>query len=190
MIHQQPKIKIRKAVWDDMPKVARFIRASAHWYKKFIHQKDYSEHDVGFLWKTKNYKLRDFYIGSTSDNVEFGTISVQFFQDTTYIGYIFLELEHIGKGYGHLLIDHVKKLSLKRQQKRMVLLAHPKAKWAIKAYEKYGFKCILKDKQDVLSFQNGLLKQYYEEGFYLFEYDLTQDKNQEKQIENRRPMIT
>lgn len=52
----------------------------------------------------------------------------------------------------------------------MVLIAHPQAAWATKAYVKYGFKKIASNKREVISWKEGALQSYYEEGFELYEY--------------------
>lgn len=165
--------RILKAKKEDMPKVAQFIRSSARWYKKFVDPKDMDEHHVGRKWIEENFNRRDFYIAQTNKKEEVGAISTQFFGDTAYLGYIYLDTDHVGKGYGQALIDHAKDLcEAKSNVDNMVLIAHPKATWATRAYEKYGFKKILTKKKDILNFKNGLLKPYYEEGFHLYQYQL------------------
>jgi hypothetical protein len=55
----------------------------------------------------------------------------------------------------------------------MILIAHPEAKWAKKAYLKYGFEIIASDRQDVLEWEGGVMKPYYEEGFELYRYEFS-----------------
>lgn len=164
-------LKIEAADKEDMDVIAKFIRSSAEWYEPFLDEKDLSEHYVDEQWKKENFKKRDFYIGKTEkDNI--GTISLQYFDDVTYLGYIYLHVKHVGKGYGKKLMDFAKRLSKKNGQDAMVLIAHPEAEWAVKAYEKYGFKKFLTEKEKIVAWKNGLLKEYYEEGFHLYKYDL------------------
>lgn len=165
------ELSIEPAEKSDMDTIAKFIRSSAEWYEPFLDEKDLAEHYVDDSWKEENYKKRDFYIGKT-DNHDVGTISLQYFDDVTYLGYIYLNVKHVGKGYGKKLIDHAKRLSMKKGQEAMVLIAHPKAEWAVKAYEKYGFKRIMTEKNKIIKWKDGLLKEYYEEGFHLYKYDL------------------
>lgn len=164
-------LKIKRAKFYDMPTIARFIRSSADWYRKFISPKDLSEHYVDQEWMVKNYKKRDFYIGYDGKD-PIGTISHQTIDDHAYLGYIYLDSKKVGKGYGKQLMDFAKSISKKKELKSMVLIAHPKATWATKAYEKYGFKCLAKKKEDVLSWNKGALKPFYEEGFQLYQYSL------------------
>ncbi|MCB0414888.1 MAG: GNAT family N-acetyltransferase [Bdellovibrionales bacterium] len=166
-------LKIEKASREDMKQVAKIIRSSAEWYKPFVHPEDLTHHYVDDKWIKENFVKRNFYIAKKSDK-EVGTISTQFFGATAYLGYIYLDINHVGHGYGRSLIDHAKKLCLKMEDvKSMVLIAHPRAQWAIRAYEKYGFKKIMTNREEILSFNNGFMKPYYEEGFHLYQYKLS-----------------
>lgn len=165
-------LEIKKANRNDMRTIAEFIRSSASWYEPFLAEKDLKEHYVDESWMEKNYKKRDFYLGVNNEGKEVGTISMQYFEDYTYLGYIYLDSSEVGKGHGKELIDFAKLKSSKNGQKSMVLIAHPEAKWATKAYEKYGFKKKATNKDEILKFNNGFLGPYYEEGFHLYEYTL------------------
>ena len=164
-------LSIRRARWEDMKKVAGFIRSSADWYREFVDEKDMAEHEVGEDWMTKNYFRREFYVGYEGKDAV-GTISMQVLRDHAYLGYIYLDVEHVGKGFGHQLMEYAKERARWRGLKGMVLIAHPQAKWATKAYEKFGFKRIAADKEEVLAWQDGALKEYYEEGFELYKLPL------------------
>lgn len=164
-------LKIERAKKEDMPEVAGLIRSSAEWYRPFVAPQDLDQHYVDEKWQRENFKKRDFYLGLEKEEAV-GTISLQYFQDTTYLGYIYLSTKHVGKGIGRKLIDFARQKSKERGQERMVLIAHPEAHWAIKAYEKYGFKKKFTDRTKILSWKDGLMKPYYEEGFHLYEYAL------------------
>ncbi|MEC7275333.1 MAG: GNAT family N-acetyltransferase [Peredibacter sp.] len=166
-------LEIKPATRKDMDTIAQFIRSSARWYEPFLDEKDLDEHYVDDTWKEENFKKRDFYIGKTPKEEDVGTISLQFFDDVTYLGYIYLHTDHVGKGFGHKLIDHAKEVSKDKGQKEMVLIAHPEAKWAVKAYEKYGFERYMTEKEKIINWKDGLLESYYEEGFHLYRYPLT-----------------
>ena len=155
-----------------MSLVCDFIESSSTWYEKFVEEKDMSEHRPGKAWIDKNFKRRDFYIGYQGEE-PVGTISYQDLTDEyAYLGYIYLDVDHVGKGFGKGLIDHAKSIAEEKDKRGMVLIAHPEARWATKAYEKYGFERIARSRQNVLSWQNGALEPYYEEGFELYRYKL------------------
>lgn len=165
------EFKIVRAQFNDMPQVAGLIRSSAEWYKPFVAPQDLDQHYVDEKWQRENFHKRDFYLGQQQSE-PVGTISLQYFKETTYLGYIYLSTKHVGKGIGRKLMDFAKNKSTERGQKQMVLIAHPKAQWAIRAYEKYGFKKKFTEKEKILAWKDGLMKPYYEEGFHLYEYAL------------------
>ena len=167
----QTDLEIRRAKLDDMPVVAEFIRSSSDWYEKFVDEKDMAEHDVDETWMTKNYFRREFYIGSNGEE-DVGTISMQNLNGFAYLGYIYLDVKHVGKGYGHRLMEFAKHEAKRKGMKGLVLIAHPEASWAVKAYLKFGFKVVAKAKKEVLNWNNGSLKPYYEEGFHLYKLAL------------------
>lgn len=172
VVGSNQNLTIKRCTLDEMPIVASLIRSSADWYSKFVNEKDMDEHYVGQAWIDKNFNKREFYIARDQSGEPIGFHSHQSFGNVAYLGYIYLNVKHVGKGYGKTLVDHAKDLSTKKGLEAMVLLAHPEATWATKAYTKYGFKCIASDKESVTSWKNGALKSYYEEGFDLYHYQL------------------
>lgn len=167
------KIEINKASYEDMSDVAEILKSSAHWYEKFVDEKDMDQHNVDEEWIDENYKKREFYVTKNKEGKSIGTISLQNFDDqTTYLGYVYLDVNYVGNGIGRKLISFAEELSSKRGQEEMILLAHPEAKWATKAYEKYGFEKVHDKKEDVISYKGNLLESYYEEGFHLYRFKL------------------
>ena len=164
-------LAIRRANYQDMPTIAGFISSSADWYRKFVDPKDMDQHEVDQEWIDDNFFRREFFLGVDGDT-PVGTVTLQTLGEDAYLGYVYLDAKHVGKGFGHQLMDHAKKISKERGLEGMVLIAHPQAKWATKAYEKYGFECIARKKEDVLSWNDGALKPYYEEGFHLYRYPI------------------
>jgi len=166
-------LRIKRVEFNEMPKVAEIIRSSASWYEPFVAEKDMKEHEVDRRWMIENYQKRDFYLGENQKSEEVGTISLQYFGKTTYLGYIYLDTDFVGNGHGKTLMDFAKVKSQSVGQESMILIAHPEAKWATKAYLKYGFKLKHKSKKKILEYDDGRLKPYYEEGFHLYEYNLS-----------------
>ncbi len=160
---------IRPAEWEDMETIAGFIRSTAEWYRPFADEKDMAEHEVDDEWKKINFERREFFI-SHNNHEPIGTISMQQFENYAYLGYIYLDKKHVGKRYGQILMNFTEQLARERRLKGMVLISHPEATWAVRAYEKFGFKTLLTDKSAILEWEDGVLKPYYEEGFHLFHY--------------------
>ncbi|MCP4913072.1 MAG: GNAT family N-acetyltransferase [Oligoflexia bacterium] len=166
------KVIIDKATKNDMEDVAKIVSSSASWYEDFVEEKDMDQHIVGKEWIEENFDKRDFYVSKTEEGKNIGTITMQKFKDVTYLGYIYLDVNYVGKGIGQKMIQFAEEKSKEMGQKEMILIAHPEATWATRAYEKYGFKMIGEKKDEVLSYKGGLLEPYYEEGFQLYQYKL------------------
>ncbi len=163
----RPRLTIRPARRQDMSAIARFVRSSAEWYRPFLDEKDLSEHYVDEEWADRNYQRRDFYLASL-DQEPIGTVSLQYFGQYAYLGYVYLDVKHVSKGYGQSLLRHAERVARLRGMKGLSLIAHPEAVWAKRAYLKYGFRIVATSKQAVFDWQGGVLRPYYEEGFQLY----------------------
>ena len=170
-------LAIRPARRDEMTMVAGFVRSSAEWYRPLLDDKDMAEHDVDERWAQKNFELRDFYIGST-EGEPVGTISLQYFGDYAYLGYIYLDVAQVGRGFGQDLMRFAERKAREADMSGLALIAHPEATWAKRAYLKYGFEIVETEKARVLAWQDGVLRPYYEEGFelYLYRFDAKRDR--------------
>lgn len=168
-------LEIKKATWEDRQILQDLVSSSAHWYEKIVDEQDMNEHAVDEEWAKTNLALRDFYIGYEDDE-PIGLISLQYFHDFVYLGYIYLDTRHVGKGYGRKLIDFAQDMSASKGYSTMALISHPEAVWAVKAYKKYGFKVFASKKEEVLSWKNGVMQPYYEQGFHLFTYEIASEE--------------
>lgn len=164
---RRSRLEIVRAARSDMSTIAGFIRSSADWYREFLSPEDMAEHDVDEAWEERNFHRREFYLGRADDE-DVGTISIQDFGEDLYLGYIYLDVSQVGKGYGRQLTSFAAREGRRRGKSGLVLIAHPEARWAVKAYLKAGFECIATEKRDVLAWNRGALRGYYEEGFHLF----------------------
>lgn len=165
-------LAIEPAEWSDMAEVVEIIRSSADWYEDIVEPEDLDEHAVDLEWARENFPHRDFYVGRVEDDVA-GTVTLQdVSEDHVYLGYVYLHTDYTGQGLGKDLLNFARDEARRRGRKFMVLLAHPEAEWACRAYEKYGFEVIARDREDVLAWQDGWLESYYEEGFHLYRYRL------------------
>lgn len=164
-------VSIRPANWDDMETVANFLRSTADWYRPFLREEDMAEHDVPDSWKAANFERRDFYMGFVGETAV-GTISLQYFGDHAYVGYVYLDAAFVGNGYGRQLLEFAAGLAREKGMKGVALIAHPEATWATRAYVKFGFEKVASDREDVLAWNDGALKDFYEDGFELYVYPL------------------
>lgn len=167
----RPPLKIRRARRPEMHDIADILRSTADWYAPFVDPADMDQHDVDAGWADKNYRMREFHVGCVDDDV-IGCISIQEAGDALYLGYVYLHADRVGNGYGRKLLAFAREEARRRGKRALVLIAHPDADWAVRAYERFGFECIAEDRDDVLSWNVGWLRPYYEQGFHLFEYAL------------------
>ncbi len=164
------ELSIEPARWADAPKVVNIIRSSASWYEEIVEPEDMDEHLVDMDWARRNFRRREFYVGRLDDEVA-GTISLQEIgDDHLYLGYVYLHTDHVGNGFGTELLDFARAELVRRGRKSMVLIAHPDAVWAKKAYLRYGFEIIAESDEDVLAWNDGWLEPYHEAGFQLYQY--------------------
>lgn len=167
-------LRFEKAKFKDMKRISNIISSSAEMYRPFVNDDDFAEHMPDETWRSRNYFRRDFYLARDACGENVATISLQNLNGHAYLGYVYIDIEHTGKGYGRQLLDHAKEYALSRDLEGMFLIAHPKAKWATKAYTRYGFSLKETSKGKILEWNKGALKPYYEEGFHLYYYSLNQ----------------
>lgn len=161
-------LSIEEATRQDMPVVASMIRSSADIYAEFVNKDDLAEHYVDELWQKENFRQRDFYLGYSEKNETVGTLSLQYFDKFAYVGYLYLDTQYIGRRYGHRFLEFAREEAKAKGMDGIYLICHPQATWAVKAYEKFGFQHYSSNRQEILNWNNGALKDYYEEGFDLY----------------------
>jgi GNAT superfamily N-acetyltransferase len=163
------RLDIQPAQRHEMVIAANILRSSADWYRPFLDEKDMAQHDVDETWGETEFTRRQFFIGR-AEGAPVGIVSTQSVGDMVYVGYIYVYDHQTGRGFGPQLLTHVRDLTRREGKRGMVLIAHPKAVWATRAYKRFGFECIASSREQVLEWNAGWLKPYYEEGFELYQY--------------------
>jgi GNAT superfamily N-acetyltransferase len=152
----------------DLPHVVDILRSTADWYAPFLDKKDLeTQHEVDLEWAHENFEKREFWSAVLGGEVV-GVLTIQEAGDYLYLGYVYVHENHVGKRIGRRLLDHAAEEAERRGKKGMVLIAHPEATWAVKAYTKYGFECIARREEDVVEWNDGWLEPYHEKGFQLW----------------------
>jgi len=163
-------LEMEPADWSDMSDVVEIIRSSASWYEDLVEPEDFSDHLVDLEWAKENFRRRDFFVARLGDEV-IGTVTLQNVgEDHVYLGYVYLHEDQVGNGFGRDLLDFARDETRRRERKSMVLIAHPEAVWACRAYGKYGFEVIARGRDEILGWEGGWLEPYHEEGFELYQY--------------------
>lgn len=140
-------------------------------YAPLVDPEDMDQHDVEDSWFKENLRKREFLVLEFEGEVA-GVLTLQDTGEHLYLGYVYLHVDFTGRGLGKVLLHRAWDEAQRRGKRGMVLIAHPDATWAVKAYERYGFQCIAADREHVLAWNDGWLAPYYEEGFHLFAYEL------------------
>lgn len=169
----EPELEIEPARWEHAPIIVEILRSSAEWYEDIVEPEDLDEHYVDMDWARENLEKRDFYVGRVNGEIA-GTISLQpVGDDAFYLGYVYLHTDHVGNGFGSELLDFAREKAEREGRSELVLIAHPEAVWACKAYKRYGFEVIARDRDEVLGWHDGWLEPYYEVGFELYRYQVS-----------------
>ncbi len=152
----------------DLPAVVEIVSSTAAWYAPFVEPEDLaSQHDVDLAWAEENYAKREFW-SATVDGEVIGVLTLQDAGDWLYLGYVYVHRDWVGRRIGRTLLDHAQQLAEARDKQGMVLIAHPEATWAVKAYEKYGFERVATSDTAVCAWNDGWLVPYHEAGFHLW----------------------
>lgn len=167
------RLEMRRASREQMEIAADILRSTADWYRPFLSEEDMKEHDVGPEWAEENYGKRVFHL-AWDEGEPVGVLSTQDAGNDLYVGYVYVFEDRTGFGYGPQLLDHAERRARAAGKDGLVLIAHPEATWATKAYRRFGFERIASERRDVLAWNDGWLEPYYEEGFELYRYALPQ----------------
>jgi len=173
LVSALPQPVLRPTQTHELPSIVSILRSTADWYEPFVAEEDLkTQHLVNLDWARENFKKREFYSAVVEGEVV-GLLTVQDCGDHLYLGYVYVHRDHVGKRIGGRLLDFAAEQARIRRKQGMVLIAHPEAKWAIRAYEKYGFDCIAGCDDEVLAWNDGWLEPYHEAGFTLWRYELS-----------------
>lgn len=72
--------------------------------------------------------------------------------DTLYLVGLYFNREAQGKGFGTTLLRRLKEDALAKGFKKIVLLAHEEASWALGFYEKNGFRAVTTDRDQMVDY--------------------------------------
>ena len=168
---QLRRLRLRRASREHMTIAADIIRSTSQWYQPFLADEDMAEHDVDAGWEERNFGRRDFFIGYAKDE-PVGVLATQPAGRSLYLGYVYVYEHQVSRGYGRELLEFARDRATAFRNDSMVLIAHPEAQWATRAYQRFGFEQVASERSDVLAWNDGWLAPYYEQGFALYEYDL------------------
>lgn len=164
------RVTLRPTRPADLPAIVAILRSTAAWYEPFVEPEDLaSQHLVDLKWAEENYRKREFWSAVLGDRVV-GVLTMQDAGDWLYLGYVYVHEEMVGRRIGRKLLDHARSQAEARGKDGMVLIAHPEADWAVRAYRKYGFERVASTDEAVCAWNDGWLEPYHESGFHLWRW--------------------
>ena len=137
---------IRKCTEKDLEEMFEIINDAAKAYKGVIPEDCWREPymDMEDLWQEVSEGVK--FWGYEQNGKLVGVMGVQDVQDVTLIRHSYVRTQNRNQGIGGQLLSY-----LCKQTKRPVLVGTWKdAAWAIKFYEKHGFKLVSKKQKDEL----------------------------------------
>ncbi|MHA1392880.1 MAG: GNAT family N-acetyltransferase [Promethearchaeota archaeon] len=149
-----------------MQEAAEIIKSNYDLYKDFIHEEDLPEYLPDQNWIDKNYAMREFYLLKYKDKY-IGVSSFQKIENFAYIGYFFIKNGFHRKGFGTILLRYIEYIAKMENLNEIFLFTHPEADFALNFYKKHGYEIIETDRENILRFRGGILKDFYEKGSYL-----------------------
>lgn len=163
-------VSMRRSIPADVEPIVEILQSTTEWYEPFTDPEDLAaSHDVDAAWARENMKKREFW-SAVIDGEVVGILTLQDAGDVLYLGYVYVHRDHVGKRIGRRLLDHASAEVKRRDKDGMVLIAHPEAEWAVRAYAKYGFDCIAETDEEVCAWNDGWLEGYHERGFHLWQW--------------------
>lgn len=163
-------VALRRSTPADIEPIVEILRSTTEWYRPFTDPEDLAtQHHVDAAWARENMKKREFW-SAVLDGEVVGILTLQDAGDFLYLGYVYVHRDHVGKRIGRRLLDHASAEVRRRDKEGMVLIAHPEADWAVRAYQKYGFDCVADTDDEVTAWNDGWLSPYHETGFHLWQW--------------------
>ncbi len=165
-------LRLRPTIEPDLPAVVEILQSTVDWYRPFTDPDDLAtQHAVDLTWARENFEQREFW-SATIDGEVVGVLTLQDAGDVLYLGYVYVHEDFVGNRIGRRLLDHAAAQAVARGKRGMVLISHPEATWAVKAYTKYGFECIADSDEAVCAWNDGWLATYHEQGFHLWQWSV------------------
>ena len=152
-----------------MNEVREILNGNYYLYKDIIENPvDLKEHYVDQSWVDNNFQKREFYL-ARDEGKYVGFASYQNLGKFGYIGYLYIKKGFHRKNYGRGLMNFLEMRCMQDNIRSLRLLTNQKATWANDAYLSMGFKIISKDKEEIFSMDDGVMKEFYEENSLYWE---------------------
>ncbi len=136
-------LAIREASEEDVDEIASVINeANYHAYRNIVPEPYFRYPVVTPSEILNDMKRMKFYVYEVDEKIV-GVAALEIVtNDVGWIRWVYVHPRYQGKGIGTALMKHVEKVARSLGLKRLRLLTHEKAVWAIRFYEKLGFRIV------------------------------------------------
>jgi len=142
---------IRRCNSSEFGTIYEIINDAARAYKGVIPEDRWKEPYMGREELLHEINSGVVFWGYEEDNELLGVMGIQNVQDVTLIRHSYVRTVMQKRGIGSKLLSHL----LRQTTKPVLIGTWADAVWAVRFYEKYGFKLVTKEEKD------GLLKKYW-----------------------------
>ena len=135
---------IRKATIDDVNEVAYVINISNYCAYKNIIPREFFKHPVVNRDKIlEDMKRMEFYVYEINNRiVGVAALYPRYEEDRGIVRWVYVHPEYQRRGIGTVLMKYIEGKARRLGLRKLQLITHEKAYWAIKFYEKLGFKVV------------------------------------------------
>lgn len=138
---------IRKLLSSDCKSIYRIINEAAQAYKGVIPEDRWKEPYMQKSELCEEISLGVQFYGWIRNNVLVGVMGIQFINDVTLIRHSYIRLRYQRMGIGTKLLQQLVDLA---HTPVILVGTWNDATWAIRFYEKNGFRCMLREESDKL----------------------------------------
>jgi len=135
---------IRKATIDDVNEIAYVINISNYCAYKNIIPREFFKHPVVNRDKIlEDMKRMEFYVYEINNRiVGVAALYPRYEEDRGIVRWVYVHPEYQRRGIGTVLMKYIEGRARTLGLRKLQLITHEKAYWAIKFYEKLGFKVV------------------------------------------------
>lgn len=134
-------MKIRKCTDDDTRIIYKIINESANAYKPVLPQHVYREPQMSMEELLSEIKRIKFYAAVEDDEI-IGVMGYEFIKDVALIRHSYIRPNFQRKGVGSGLLEHLEALVKKSGFSKIIVGTYANVVWAIKFYQKHGYKLV------------------------------------------------
>jgi GNAT superfamily N-acetyltransferase len=138
---------IKELLASDFDSILKVVNEAAQAYKGVIPEDRWKEPYMSPEELRKETKSGVRFYGWIEDNTLRGIMGIQQVKDTTLIRHSYVLTQHQRRGIGERLLEHLKGLA---KTPEILVGTWEDATWAIRFYEKHGFKLVPRQEKDKL----------------------------------------